>query len=74
MARFDEISDREDFQPGGGGPLVFHGYQETTWIVRLDWPTKSLARLSIIEAIDGEIRVSMGRVWIPGISEDEDSA
>jgi hypothetical protein len=74
MARFDEISDREDFQPGGGRALTFHGYQETLWIVSLAWPTRSLGRLSIVEYVDGEIKVSMGRVWIPGISEDEDGA
>ena len=72
MARFDEWSVREDAQPGGGMPLAFRGYQETTWIVGLSWPTKSLGRLSIVEYVDGEIKCSMGRVWIHGVSNEEE--
>jgi hypothetical protein len=75
VARFDEWNREEDALPGGGVSIPFRGYSETMWIVRLQWPTRSLARLVIREHEDGRITAQPGRVWIPGCeSEEEDGA
>lgn len=70
--RFDEWSEREDRCARGGKPIPFTGCDQIDWIVSIEWPTQSLARLTIREYMDGQITLKLGRVWIPGMTPDED--